>query len=54
MLGPGLAVFFAPPLLGAVADRAGLSTALLMTPAFMAIGVVAFFLGEAARRRSTG
>ncbi len=52
MLAPGLAVLFAPPLLGAIADNAGLSTALLMTPVFMALGVVAFFLGEAALRRS--
>jgi fucose permease len=52
MLGPGLAILLAPPLLGAIADSAGLSTALLMTPAFMAVGVIAFFLGEAARRRN--
>jgi len=52
MLGPGLAIFFAPPLLGAVADAAGLHIALLMTPVFMAIGVIAFFLGEAARKRA--
>jgi fucose permease len=52
MLGPGLAILLAPPLLGAMADGAGLRTALLMTPAFMAVGVVAFFLGEAARRRA--
>lgn len=54
MLGPGLAILLAPPLLGAIADSAGLAAALLMTPAFMAIGVVAFFLGEAARRRQAG
>jgi fucose permease len=51
MLGPGLAILLAPPLLGAIADSAGLRTAILVTPAFMAIGVVAFFLGEAAQRR---
>lgn len=54
MLGPGLAILFAPPFLGAIADSAGLGTAILMTPAFMAIGVAAFFLGEAARRRQAG
>ena len=52
MLAPGLAILFAPPLLGAIADSAGLRTALLMTPVFMAIGVVAFLLGEAARKRA--
>ena len=52
MLGPGLAILFAPPLLGAIADSAGLRAALLMTPVFMGVGVVAFFLGEAARRRA--
>ena len=51
MLAPGLAVLFAPPLLGAVADSAGLRTALLITPVFMAAGVLAFFIGETARKR---
>jgi fucose permease len=53
MLGPGLAILLSPPLLGAIADNAGLGTALLMTPAFMAIGVVAFLIGQAAERRLT-
>jgi fucose permease len=53
MLGPGLAILLGPPLLGAIADGAGLRSALLMTPVFMALGVAAFLLGEAARRRSS-
>jgi UMF1 family MFS transporter len=49
-----LAVAVACPILGAIADKAGLRVALLMTPVFMALGVVAFFLGEAARKRQSG
>lgn len=51
MLAPGLAILLTPPLLGAIADGAGLRVAQLMTPVFMGIGVLAFFAGEAVRRR---
>jgi len=52
-LAPGLAIMLAPPLLGAIADSASLRGALLVTPLFMAIGIVAFVVGESARRRAT-
>jgi len=50
MLAPGLAILIAPPLLGAIADGAGLRMALLVTPLFMVLGVAAFLAGEAARK----
>lgn len=51
LIASGLAILLGPPLLGAIADEAGLPTAMLMIPVFMALGVGAFLLGEAARRR---
>lgn len=46
MLAPGLAILISPPLLGAVADDAGLRIAQLMTPAFMILALIAFLVGE--------
>ncbi len=51
MLAPGLAILIAPPLLGVIADAAGLGAGLLVMPAFMGLGVVAFLFGQAAERR---
>lgn len=51
-LAPGIAILSNPPLLGAIADTAGLHTAQLMTPVFMALGLGAFIGGEIARRRA--
>ena len=53
MLAPGPAILLTPPLLGAIADGAGLRVAQLMTPVFMGLGVLAFFAGEFARRRQS-
>ena len=53
MIASGLAIMLGPPLLGSIADAAGLASALLMIPAFMALSLVAFAAGElSARRRS--
>lgn len=54
MLAPGIAILLSPPLLGAIADDAGLRIAQLMTPVFMILALLAFFAGETARRRATG
>jgi fucose permease len=51
MLAPGLAILLSPPLLGSIADEAGLAIAQLMTPVFMVTALLAFFAGEYARRR---
>jgi fucose permease len=51
MLASGLAILIAPPLLGTIADQAGLATALFAMPAFMALAVVAFVIGRTAARR---
>ena len=53
MLAPGIAILVNPPLLGAIADTAGLRYAQLMTPVFMAVAALAFLAGELARRRRT-
>lgn len=53
LIAAGLAILLGPPLLGAIADQAGLPTAMLMIPVFMALAVAAFLLGEAARQRAT-
>jgi MFS family permease len=50
MLGPGLAILLSPPLLGLIADKAGLGIAQLMTPVFMVLAMLAFVAGEFARR----
>ena len=51
MLAPGLAILIAPPLLGVIADAAGLGAGLLVMPAFIGLGVIAFFFGQAAERK---
>jgi fucose permease len=51
MLGPGIAVLVNPPLLGAIADSAGLRVAQLMTPLFMSLAVFAFLAGAFVQRR---
>ncbi len=50
LIASGLAIMLGPPLLGAIADYAGLASAMIMIPVFMALGVGAFLLGEAVRR----
>jgi len=54
MLASGLAILIAPPLLGAIADVAGLSTALYAMPAFMALAVATFVLGRLVARERRG
>ena len=54
MLSSGLAILIAPPLLGAIADQAGLATALFAIPTFMALAAAAFVAGQASRRRHRG
>lgn len=46
MLAPGLAVLLTPPLLGSLADAAGLWFAQAMMPAFLLLTVAAFFVGQ--------
>lgn len=46
MLAPSLAVMLNPPLLGAIADNAGLWFAQVMIPVFLALAVVAFLVAQ--------
>ena len=52
MIASGLAILLGPPLLGTIADHAGLAMAMMMIPLFMVLSVGAFVLGEATRRRT--
>ena len=51
MIASGLAIMLGPPLLGAIADHAGLASALMMIPVFMALSLGAFLGGTLAGRR---
>ncbi len=51
MIASGSAIMLGPPLLGAIADQAGLASALMMIPVFMALALAAFAVGEIAARR---
>jgi len=51
MIASGLAIMLGPPLLGTIADRTGLASALLMIPVFMALALGAFLAGTLAERR---
>ena len=51
MMAPGLAILVDPPLLGGIADHAGLWIAQLMVPVFMILAVIAFYVAEALGRR---
>lgn len=46
MLAPALAILLNPPLLGSIADAAGLWLAQVIMPVFLAFAVVAFFTGQ--------
>jgi fucose permease len=53
IMAPGIAVLVDPPLLGAIADHAGLWLAQVMIPVFLVLAVAAFLIGEwLTRRRS--
>ena len=52
IVAPGLAVLLNPPLLGTIADHAGLWFAQLAIPAFLALAVAAFLFGEALAKRA--
>ena len=51
MVGPGVALLLTPPLLGAIADRAGLHAAQVMIPVFVLCTLVAFLTARAFERR---
>jgi fucose permease len=51
LVAPGLALLLTPPLLGTFADRAGLHTAQVMIPVFVALTAAAFFIAQALERR---
>ena len=51
MVGPGLAILLTPPLLGTIADHAGLRTAQAMIPVFVLLATVAFLTAQALERR---
>lgn len=50
MVGPGVALLLTPPLLGAIADQAGLRTAQIMIPVFLFLAFVAFVTARAFER----
>lgn len=50
MVGPGVALLLTPPLLGAIADQAGLRTAQVMIPVFVFLAAVAFITARAFER----
>jgi fucose permease len=52
VVAPGLAVLLNPPLLGTIADHAGLWLAQLTIPAFLALAVAAFLVGERLAKRA--
>jgi fucose permease len=54
MVGPGVALLLTPPLLGAIADQAGLRTAQLMIPVFVFLAFVAFITARAFERARSG
>ena len=51
MAAPAIAVLTSPPLLGAIADGAGLAIAQLMTPIVTVLALASFLAGEAMQRR---
>jgi MFS transporter, DHA1 family, inner membrane transport protein len=53
IVAPGLAILLSPPLLGTFADHAGLHTAQLMIPIFVALATVAFLTAQALERRGS-
>lgn len=50
IVAPGLAILFTPPLLGYVADHAGLRVSQIMIPVFALLAVVAFLAAQALAR----
>jgi fucose permease len=52
IIAPGIAVLLTPPLLGAIADHAGLWLSQLTIPAFLVLAVAAFLTGEMLTRRA--
>ena len=50
MIAPGIALLITPPLLGAIADRAGLHAAQVMIAVFVLLAGVAFFTARALER----
>jgi fucose permease len=51
MVGPGLAILLTPPLLGTIADHAGLRTAQIMIPVFVLLATAAFLTAQSLERR---
>ncbi len=52
LVASSLAILVNPPLLGTIADHAGLWLAQLMIPVFLALALVAFLVGDALTRRA--
>jgi fucose permease len=51
IIAPGIAVLLNPPLLGTIADHAGLWLAQIAIPVFLALVAVTFFAGQRLTRR---